>query len=150
MLKSTLGVVLVLTAAATAAHSIPGNSTATATAFAGSTPCDEPVRRFLGITNAACQQVTWNLSLTDGPAGGPFALRARYHMPIPSSPNHLDGGKELQLSGVWTSAAGTGAHSGRTVYSLTTDGRSLRLVLLERDLLQLLTADSRLMVGNGG
>src|SRR5688572_7221752 len=152
MLKPALRALLVLTAAAAAAHAIPGNPTA-ATEFVGSTPCGEGTRRFLGISNAACEQVAWELALAaDYKAGHgrAFELRARYHMPIPGSPNHLDAGTDLQLSGVWTSAPGTGVHTGRTMYTLTTGGRSLRLALLERDLLHLLTADSRLMVGNAG
>lgn len=150
MLKPVLLVLLALTAAPAAGPST-ANAKAAGDQFAGSTPCGEEARRFLGITNAACEQITWDLALApDAASGRPFELRARYHMPIPGSPNHLDRGIELQLSGVWTSAAGDGAHRGRTLYTLTTGERSLRLALIEGGLLQLLTAERRLMVGNAG
>jgi hypothetical protein len=71
-------------------------------------------------------------------------------MPIPGSPNHLDAGRELTVSGTWSSSLGAGAHKGRTIYTLTTGGRSLRLALFESGVAQMLTADSRLMVGNAG
>lgn len=157
MLKPTLSVVLILMGASATGGALPGGSgpgdsgldSVAVTEFVGSTPCDEPARRFLGIGNPACEQITWELALTD-PASGPFELRAVYRMPIPGSPNHLDEGRPLQLRGAWTSAPGTGLHVGRTIYTLTTRGRSLQFALLEHDLLQLLTADEKLMVGNAG
>src|SRR5688572_925070 len=104
MLKPALSALLTLTVAAAVTHATSPRPAAAAAEFVGSTPCDEPVRRFFGITNAACAQITWELALAgDAGASRPFALRVRYHMPIPSSPNHLDDGIELQLSGVWTS-----------------------------------------------
>ncbi|HUF23778.1 MAG TPA: hypothetical protein VMN81_06595 [Vicinamibacterales bacterium] len=128
-----------------------GRAEVASSQFAGSTPCGDEVRRFLAISNTSCEQVTWELALADDAgAGRPFELRARYRMPISGSPNHLDAGIALQLRGVWTSAPGSGRHQGRTMYTLTIDGRALQLALLERDLLQLLTAGSRLMVGNPG
>ncbi|MEX2272736.1 MAG: hypothetical protein WD690_14780 [Vicinamibacterales bacterium] len=150
MPKLISSALLTLAAAGAAVPAIPGGPAPAVTEFVGSTPCDEPARRFLGISDAACEQITWELALANDPAGRPFELRARYRMPIPGSPNHLDAGTALQVRGVWTSAPGTGAHKGRTMYTLTTDGKALRFALLEQDLLHLLTSDSRLMVGNAG
>lgn len=151
MRKPTVTAVLALTIAAAAAHAIAGNPTAAAAEFAGGTPCDEPARRFLGIRNAGCEQISWQLSLgDDAGTNRPFEIRARYHMPVPGSPNHLDAGTDLKLSGVWTSAPAAGPHAGRTIYTLTANGRAVRFVLLEQNLLHLLTDDSRLMVGNAG
>jgi hypothetical protein len=150
VLKSVLGALVILLAAA-AVPAVPGRPASPATEFVGSTPCGDEVRRFLAIANAACEQITWELAFADDSgAGRPFELRARYHMPIPGSPNHLDAGTPLQVRGAATFARGSGPQRGRMIYTLTTDGRSLRLALLERDLLQLLTAESRLMVGNAG
>jgi hypothetical protein len=150
MLKSTLGALLILLAAVTAPAGL-GRLASPATEFAGSTPCGEEARRFLGISNTACQQITWELAFADGSgAGRAFELGARYHMPIPGSPNHLDAGTPLQVRGASTFARGSGPQQGRMIYTLTTDGRSLRLALLERDLLHVLTTDGRLMVGNAG
>jgi hypothetical protein len=150
MLKSTFGALSILLAAA-AGPAEPGRPASPAAEFAGSTPCGDDVRRFLAIDNAACEQVTWELAFADGSgAGRPFELRARYHMPIPGSPNHLDAGTPLQVRGASTFTRGSGPQKGRMIYTLTTDGRSLKLALLERDLLQLLTAEGRLMVGNAG
>ena len=149
MLKFALSVVLVLTVIVSADRVTSATPASATTEFAGGTPCGEEVRRFLGISNPACEQIGWHLSLAPGNAGS-FELRARYHMPIPGSPNHLDGGNTLQLRGQWTSAPGTGAHDGRVIYTLTVDGRSLRLALFEHDLLQMLTSGNRLMVGNAG
>src|SRR5687768_8232881 len=99
MLKPALSALLVLTAAVAAAHAIPGNPAAAAIEFVGSTPCGEDARRFLSISNPSCEQISWELALAaDYKAGHgrPFELRARYHMPIPGSPNHLDAGTEIQ------------------------------------------------------
>lgn len=152
MSKPTLSVLLALTAAGAATGpAVPGSRPAAAIEFVGSTPCGGAVRRFLAIDKTTCEQVTWELALgSRSGADSAFDLVARYHLPVPESPNHLDAGTALQLRGVWSSTPGSAPHPGRTKYTLTAEGRSLQLVLLERDLLQLLTAENRLMVGNAG
>ncbi len=149
MLKPILCAVLILLSLSATGRALPGSRDAI-TEFVGGTPCDEPVRRFLGINTAVCQQITWELSLANDAATRPFELRAVYHLPIPGSPNHLDAGTPLRLRGTWTTTNGAGVHKNAPVYSLTIEGRTLRFVLLENNLLHVLTSDSRLMVGNGG
>lgn len=151
MVKSTLAALVVLTVATAAPHPAPARPSAQVGDFAGSTPCGEQARHFLGISNAACEQITWVLNLVEeAHSAGAFELRGRYHLPLPGSPNHLDAGHPLQLRGFWTSTDGTGDHKGRTIYTLKTDGRSARFALLERQLLHLLSADNRLETGNAG
>lgn len=128
--------------------SSPGGAPAQPVTFVGSTPCGSDVRRFLGIPDATCEQVTWDLAFGESSSTErSFELRARYHRPVPGSPNHLDAGTPLQVRGGWKRAEGPG---GRTTYHLDIDGRSISLALLERDLLHVLTPSGRLMVGNGG
>lgn len=128
-----------------------GGAPHAATEFAGSTPCGNLARRFLQIGNFACEQITWELVLRNDP-GHPrrFDLRVLYRLPVPGAPGHLDAGTPLRLRGTWTSGSGSSAHRGRTIYTLTIDDRTLRFALLENNLLHLLAADSRLMVGNAG
>jgi hypothetical protein len=149
-MKPALAIIVAIVVYGASAHAIPERPLAEVSEFVGSTPCDEPIRRFLGIANTSCEQITWNLSLSTAPATQRFELRLRYRMPVPGSPNHLDAGIEKQLSGAWRSAAGTGAHAARTIYTLSVEGRSLSLAKFDRDLLHILTDASRLMVGNAG
>src|SRR5687767_8627298 len=107
MVKWTLAALAALTVAAAAPPLTAANPPPQVADFAGGTPCGEQARRFLGISNIACEQVGWRLTLVEeAHSAGAFELRGRYHMPLPGSPNHFDAGTPLQLRGLWTSAEG--------------------------------------------
>jgi hypothetical protein len=130
---------LLLTLQATATAVSPANE------FAASTPCDAPVRTFLGIAqNTPCERITWQLALS-GLAGGDFALRVLYGMTVPNTQGLAGGGTKAELQGNWAVKDGA-----RIRLTLRGSQRTLQLRRLDDNLLHIEDVGGALLVGNGG
>lgn len=114
--------------------------------FAASTPCDPPVRAFLGIAQKEeCERVTWQLTLSPGTPSGHFTLRVLYGMTVPNTQGLAGGGTKAELQGTW--AAREGASLRLTIRG---SQRTLHLRRLDDNLLHIEDAQAKLLVGNGG
>ena len=116
--------------------------------FVGSTPCDSLPRRFLGIAaTAECERISWDVTFA---GDGTFGLRSAYGMQAVNSPGFAGGGTAVNVRGIWISVAADARYPKARVYRLTAGKQSLDFIRLDDNLLHLLSADARLMVGNPG
>ena len=130
-----------------------GQSSSTASPsveFVGTTPCDEPVRAFVGgiEPGAACHAVTWRLTLNESASGGgKFSLDAKYGVPPPGNPNQMVDGPRVSRQGPILKAT---PEAYTLLPSASASARQLRLTRISNDLLHLQASSGALMVGNGG
>jgi hypothetical protein len=115
--------------------------------FVGSTPCDAPVRRFLGIpARDKCDVIRWDLLLAlDAKTVKPSRAVASIEYGV--SGQRL---KKLKREGSWSLAVGTDEHSDAVVYELTRGKAKLGVWKITDDVVHLLDAKRRLLAGNGG
>lgn len=142
--RVTLSPVLVLLALATFA----GEAAADGGIFVGTTPCDAPVRVFLGVkANEKCELVRWDLSL---------ALRVPPRTTGPNLYATVEYGvsgkrlKQLKREGLWEAGVGTPEHPDANVYELTRGKSKLALWKVTDETVHLLDAKRNLLVGNSG
>ena len=107
--------------------------------YTGSTPADPVVRLFLGIPlSDSVDFIRWKCILIDNQ----YQLQCNYGIGKPNTDGFMNGGTKLKLIGEYKKE--------KNVYLLKNRTKTLKAVELNQDLLHLLNADNRLLVGNGG
>ena len=117
----------------------PGATAAGAT-YRATTPCDPVTRPVPGMApGAQCEMATWKLDLG---GDGRYTLDAAYGMSEPNTLGMRGGGTSVSLAGTWSSK--------QALITLATDDPAVvvRLLQVGSDLLHLVGADGRLLVGN--
>lgn len=118
--------------------------------FVASTPCDQDVRRMLTIPpGAGCDFIRWRLTL-DAAGQQRFSLEIQFGEAQPNTLGFVGGGRRASLEGrfaIVRSETGSG-----DIYRLEPAGSALPIPLLEvnDNLLHVLSAEGRLLGGNGG
>jgi len=122
--------------------------------FVASTPCSERTKPVPGIPpNADCELIKWNLILYQNASDktpATYKLHCVYGLPEQGTTEVTGGGKELDMEGKWTIVKGIPANPHAVVYQLHNDktNNSISFLKLNNDLLHLLDADKRLMIGS--
>lgn len=118
--------------------------------YVASTPCDLPVRTFLGVARETpCERITWHVALAPGAGGGDFTLRVHYGMTVPNSQDLAGGGTRAELRGTWAPVPTT--DDGADVrLTLLKPRRALLLRRLDANLFHIQDERGALLVGNGG
>lgn len=112
--------------------------------FTGSTPADTPVRTFLKIDKQIpIDFIRWQLKFEPS---GKFLININYGEGQPNTLGFKNGGKFIELRGEYT----TGLRNELKTVTLKSSAGILVLVYLNDNLLHLLTAENRLLRGNGG
>lgn len=117
--------------------------------FAGSSPCDPPIRRLLGIPQIQKSDlIRWQVTLFK-PATGPtrYELVYQYGATFAGKAGHSEDIKAIAQEGTWTTRRGIGSNPDAVVYEL---GDSVALVQVSDDVLHVLNPDGTLMIGDGG
>ena len=132
------------------------HAVAAKTQFVGSTPADDLVRTFIGglTSNAPCHSITWKLGFetNQGTGRALFHLSALYHVPTADNTNRSQNGPTVEFSGTVETTGADGWWPGSKVHRLhaARPGRSLALLTVGDNLLQVLNPDGNLKVGHGG
>jgi hypothetical protein len=107
--------------------------------YTGSTPANRVVREFLGIPPGdSVDFIRWSLAITDVN----YKLTCNYGIGKPNTDGFIGGGRTIEFGGTCTRTD--------NIYSLQREGRSLRIIDLNSDLVHLLDNHDNLLVGNGG
>ena len=107
--------------------------------FVASTPANAAVKSFLGIPVAdSIDFIRWRITLTDGA----YKLLCTYGISKPNTNGFYDGGKKTELGGK--------ADHTKGFYILHSGNKTLKLTVLNDDILHISDNDNSLMVGNGG
>jgi hypothetical protein len=107
--------------------------------FTASTPASPIVRTFLGIPlSDSVDFIRWNLTLNDLK----YSIECNYGIGKPNTNGFIDGGEKLSFKGT---VKFTGTH-----YILQNRTQSLKLAILNDNLLHIAAADNSLLKGNGG
>lgn len=119
-------------------------SSFTQSVYVGSTPADPPVRTWINIPqDIKIDFIRWELNLN--PSYN-YSLKINYGEGQPNSPGFKNGGNFSTIQGVYKI-------SGRNnikVLTLTYKSSNLSFAGINENLIHLLTASNKLMVGNGG
>lgn len=122
--------------------------------FVGSTPCDTAIKFALQIPpGAVCDFIKWDLSFgRSDKDSNAFQLTALYGESLPNTNGFTGGGKQITISGKYTTHHGKNKSADRTIYHLYADKPSLAFMLIEMDknILHFADANGNLIVGNGG
>jgi hypothetical protein len=109
------------------------------TKYTGSTPANQVVRDFLGISPTdSVDFIRWNMVFQNDK----YTLRCNYGIGKPNTNGFINGGKWVELHGVCQK---DGNH-----YHLQNAKRTLVLIEVNTDLLHIIDANNNLSVGNGG
>jgi len=113
--------------------------------LAGTTPCGDAYRAFLGgmDAGAACHAITWRIRIERPVDGrGAWTLTATYGVPPPSDPNLMIDGPKVVLKGSWITVNGTRQDPAAVSYRLTSDaGRTVSFVRISDELVHMLADD---------
>jgi hypothetical protein len=119
--------------------------------FAGSTPCDDSIRRALRIAMTAdADLLEWTLVLHKDPNSGvpaDYRLQFRYGLTVPNKPGLGDKVTSAERTGSWRIVKGTPESSGPEVYELA---GAVSLRAISGTVLHAMNPDGSLMIGNGG
>jgi hypothetical protein len=124
--------------------------------FVASTPCSEGTRPLPEIpVHAGCEFIRWNLTLYHDPktfSATTYKLQSTYGLAQPGTPGFIGGGTNVEGQGVWTIVRGTPSKPDAIVYRLTDNKtkKTTSFLKLSDDLLHLLDANDKLMIGNAG
>jgi hypothetical protein len=124
--------------------------------FEGITPCSSTNPPLPQIPeDTTCEMMIWSLTLHQNPATGKpttYKLVSAYGLPQQNTRGLQGGGTALNLEGKWTIIQGAKADPDAVVYQLNPDVQEdmVNFIKLDENLLHVLTADKRLMVGNAG
>ena len=109
------------------------------TKYTGSTPANQVVRAFLGISAAdSVDFIRWSLEFENDK----FTLRCNYGIGQPNTSGFINGGKWVELRGTWKKDG--------NYYHLQNANKSLILIEVNTDLLHIIDGNNNLSVGNGG
>lgn len=115
--------------------------------FVGTTPCDAPVREFLGIpAKQDCERVRWDLQLLashEAAKPGRVVVAAEYGIEGQAS-------TKLKREADWKIAFGMDKRQEALTYVLDPDGARLALWEVTGEALYLLDSQRRPLLGNGG
>jgi hypothetical protein len=122
--------------------------------FAGTSPCGNILKPFLGIANESeCDFTKWTLTLnqTDNSTPSTFTLLYRFGVSKPSTPGFIDE-KIQKFEGKWSITKGTQAYANAPVYELIVNNsnKTLSFVKMDDNLIHLLDSKKNLMIGNSG
>lgn len=107
--------------------------------YIASTPADAVVKNFLGIPlSDSVDFIRWKLVLQDSG----YQLQCNYGIGKPNTNGFMNGGVTLTLAGPYRKE--------KNRYRFQNGTKTLKALELNTDLLHLLDADNRLLVGNGG
>jgi hypothetical protein len=125
--------------------------------YAGSTPCDDASRAFVGgiASNVPCHTITWHLTFStklNANQRATYRLRAQYGLQGKTDPNQLEEGPVVESSGEWEIVPANEPGSLRVVYRLSAAGgqKTVSLKRIGENLLHFLSPDKSLRIGNAG
>ena len=138
-------------------ESIPGPSVD----FAGTTPCSNIIRPLHNIpkepdcqlNDCHCIMVEWRLTLYSDPVSGKpstYRLTSTNRITVKETNMYSEPGTKSERSGNWSITKGTKSNPDAVVYQLNADNAAItvRFLRLSDNLLHILDADDRLMIGN--
>ena len=109
------------------------------TKYTGSTPANQHVRAFLGISfTDSIDFIRWNVVFENDK----YTLRCNYGIGKPNTKGFINGGKWVELHGAWKKDG--------NYYYLKNENKSLILLEVNTDLLHIIDGNNNLSVGNGG
>jgi len=115
------------------------NGKAKENTYTGSTPADRVIRLFLDIPlTDSIDFIRWQLILDDKH----YTLNCNYGISKPNTNGFINGGKKIILSGAVSKE--------ENYYRLQNRDKSLKIVEINRNLLQLLDISGNLLAGNSG
>lgn len=116
-----------------------------------STPGDAEIKTVLKIPAAAVDFVRWELNLSED-SSHTFSLRLQYGVGKPNTLKFINDGEKKAFQGTYIAEKNSSAYPNRTVYRLLAPGQSFDLSILQLNdnLFQILNAQYRPMIGNGG
>jgi hypothetical protein len=107
--------------------------------YTGSTPAGQEVKIFLGISlSDSAGFIRWVLIINDNS----YALDCNYGIVKPNTNGFIDNGKRITLTG-FISKNGN-------YFRLENNNRFLNIVMIDTNLLQLLSNEKKMLVGDGG
>ena len=129
----------------------PDHNPSLAREFCGSTPCNEPIRKLLGIAAAGDPElIQWKLTLHSDPGThepARYEIHCQYGRTVPNQPGLGASIKTLEKKGKWKIVKGTKSSPGSIIHELA---GALSLFEVTPNILQILNPDRSLMPGNDG
>jgi hypothetical protein len=123
--------------------------------FAASTPCDDASKALLKIpASTKCEWMKWNLTLYQDQKSlipSTYKLICKYGLSKQGTRDFMEGAETIELKGKLAISKGTNENAEAVVYTLHAENSPISLSFLQPDqnLLHLIDADNRLMIGNG-
>jgi hypothetical protein len=117
--------------------------------FVGSTPCDAYIRSILKLhEETPCEFIKWKMDVNI-PAKS-FTAEILYGLSLPNTNGFQNGGKKLTISG--KVEVSKDERSGKAIFTLISSSFASPLAMraLDSNVLHMLGADNKLLVGNGG
>ena len=124
--------------------------------FEATTPCDEAVKKMLGIPlDVKCEMMRWGLTLYHAPnknTPATFSLNCRYGLAKQGTRGFMEGAKTIELKGKCSTGKSIPGNTKAIIYNLTADNSTIVLSFLKPDenLLHLLDENKQLVIGGAG
>jgi len=107
--------------------------------YTASTPAAPVVKSFLGIPfTDSVDFIRWKITFS----GNHYTLHCNYGIGKPNTNGFINGGNKIELKGE--------LRKEKNIYQLHNGDKILKITELNTDLLHLVDADNRLLIGNGG
>lgn len=115
----------------------------------GSTPGDESIKSILSITGTNVDFIRWNLKLN---GNNTFALDITYGESQPNTLGFKNNGQRQSIKGTYLITKNDNHTKFKETYQLSSSDlpENLSLVKITENLFHILTAQNKLMIGNGG
>jgi hypothetical protein len=117
--------------------------------FVGSTPCDAYIKSILKLDEQTpCEFIKWKMDVNI-PANN-FTAEVLYGLSLPNTNGFQNGGTKLNIRG--KIELSKDEKGGRPIYRLVSSSfkSPLHMRVLDSNILHMLGADNKLLVGNGG
>jgi hypothetical protein len=109
------------------------------TKYAGSTPANQVVRTFLGISSAdSVDFIRWHIAFENDK----YTLRCNYGIGKPNTSGFINGGKWVELTGAYEIV--------KNYYYLYNGKKRLGFREVNADILHIVNEENNLLIGNGG